>query len=289
MSNPKTIAAALAAIALLSAACGRLNDDDAGRGGGEAIAHPTAADELVLRIDVGGGFVPVEYNLAQIPGVSIYGDGRMIVTGPVIEIYPGPALPNLQVVQLTEDALQAILRAAGEAGLMDGDANYDYPCVTDLPSTTFTVVAEGRTSVVSAYALGFDDKTGTCDGVDTRARDDLVGFQSAIGDLASLVPEGSIGAEEPYVPTEMRVYVIPYRGEPELPQQPVEWPVAGSLDRFGQPIDAIDGGRCGVVGGDDLPALLEAAAGANQLTPWTSEGSEHGLIFRPLLPDEHGC
>ena len=28
---------------------------------------------------------------------------------------------------------------------------------------------------------------------------------------------------------------------------------------------------------------------ANQLTPWTSDGSQYGLLFRPLLPDESGC
>ena len=289
MLKPKRTAAALAAVALLTAACGRLNDDDGPGSGDDRISHPTGANDLVLRIDVGGGFVPVEYNLATIPSVSIYGDGRMIVTGPVIEIYPGPALPNLQVTQLSEDALQAILRAADDAGLMDGDASYDYPCVTDLPSTTFTVVAEGRTNVVSAYALGFDDGAGACEGVDTQARAALAAFQSRFGDLKNLVPEGSLGAEEPYVPTEMRVFVLPYRGEPDLPQQPVEWPASGSLDRLGQPIEVLEDSRCGIVGGEDLTDLLAAATTANQLTPWTSEGTEHSLIFRPLLPDEHDC
>jgi len=288
MPSPKRTAAALAVVALLTAACGRLNDDGPGSGE-DRITHPTGANDLVIRIDVGGGFVPVEYNLASIPGVSIYGDGRMIVTGPVIEIYPGPALPNLQAKQLSEDALQAILRTADDVGLMDGDASYDYPCVTDLPTTTFTVVAEGGTNVVTAYALGFDDGARACEGVDTGARSELAAFQSRFGDLRNLVPEGSIGAEEPYVPTEMRVFVLPYRGEPELPQQPVEWPVTGPLDSFGAPTDVPEGSRCGVVSGEDLTGLLAAATSANQLTPWTSDGTEHALILRPLLPDEHGC
>lgn len=292
MSNLKKTTTALVALALLSTACGGLNDDGPGSGstGSDAISHPTGADEPVLRIDVGGGFVPVEYNLAAVPGLSIYGDGRMIVTGPLIEIYPGPALPNLQVTRLTEEALQAILRAAEEAGLMDGDAHYDYPCVTDLPTTTFTVVADGSTNVVSAYALGFEAGTGSCEGVDEQARADLGAFQSQMGDLESLVPEGSIGTTEPYVPSEMRVFVLPYRGEPDLPQEPVEWPLPGSLGTFGEPIDVPEDARCGVVAGTDLSeALLPTAAAANQLTPWTSQGTEYSLIFRPLLPDEHGC
>jgi hypothetical protein len=125
--------------------------------------------------------------------------------------------------------------------------------------------------------------------VDREARAALADFQGAFGDLKALVPEGSIGPEEPYVPTEMRVFVLPYRGEPELPQQPVEWPVAGSLETFGEPIDVPEDARCGVVSGEDLAGVLGAAATANQLTPWTSDGAEYQLIFRPLLPDEHGC
>jgi hypothetical protein len=288
MPNARKTAAVLVTVALLTAACGRLNDDGPGSGE-DQIRHPTEADVLVLRIDAGGGFVPIEYNLSAVPAVSIYGDGRMIVTGPVIEIYPGPALPNLQVTQLSEDALQAILAAARDARLMDGDATYDLPCVTDLPTTTFTVVAEGRTNVVSAYALGFDESAGACEGVDTAARSALAAFQGAFGDLKGLVPEGSIGPEEPYVPAEMRVFVLPYHGEPDLPQQPVEWPVAGSLGTFGEPIDVPEGARCGVVSGEDLSGVLGVAATANQLTPWTSDGVQHQLIFRPLLPDEHGC
>jgi hypothetical protein len=288
MPNARKTAAALVAVALFTAACGRLSDVGPGSGD-DQIPHPTGADDLVLRIDVGGGFVPIEYNLAALPGMSIYGDGRMIVQGPVMEIYPGPALPNFLVTGLSEDAVQAILAAARDAGLMDGDATYDFPCVTDLPTTTFTVVAEGRTNVVSAYALGFDESAGACEGVDTEARAALATFQGAFGDLKGLVPEGSIGLEEPYVPTEMRVFVLPYRGEPELPQQSVEWPVAGSLETFGEPIDVPEGARCGVVSGEDLAGMLGAAATANQLTPWTSDGAEYRLIFRPLLPDEHGC
>jgi hypothetical protein len=283
----RKIAAALATLALLTAACGRLNGGPGS--GGDDIPHPTGANDLVLRIETGGGFVPIEYNLAAVPGISIYGDGRMIVQGPVIEIYPGPALPNLQVTQLSEDAVQAILAAAAEAGLMDGDASYGYDCVADAPTTTFTVVADGETSVVSAYALGFETTGGECPGTDTAAREDLLAFQTAMGDLRSLVPEGSIGEEEPYVPTEMRVFVLPYLVDPSLPQAPIEWPVEGSLETFGEPLDVVEGGRCGVVEGQELPELLEAAASANQLTPWTSDGDEHQLIFRPLLPDEHGC
>ena len=297
----KLVVIPVLALTLLAAACGGIGGDGDGprSGGGDggddvAYDHPTGADELVLRLEQGGGFVPVEYNLRNLPGVSIYGDGRMIVQGPVIEIYPGPAMPNLQVTRLTEDAIQAILAEAEAAGLLGPDASYDYPCVTDLPTTTFTVNADGATHTVSAYALGFADggmSTGQCDGVDIAAREKLLDFSTKLGDVRSWLPAGSFGDEEPFTPSALRVYVTDYRDavEPELEQPEVAWPLEIALDRFGEPDSNLQEYRCGVVDGADLDALLPEAQAANELTPWSSDGTTYGLTFRPLLPDESGC
>ena len=292
----RMLVATLLALALFATACGNLNDDNGSAGGGggndDGIAHPTGADELIFRVAIGGGFVPVEYNLRAVPSISIYGDGRMIVEGPVIEIYPGPALPNLQVRHLTEDAIQAILVEARAAGLLGADASYDYPCVTDLPTTTFTTVAEGQTHTVSAYALGFDDSGmggGACEGTDTEARAKLSAFQEQLGDLGSFVPEGSVGPEEGFEASEMRVFVLAYRGDPSLPQEGQEWPLPEPLVAFGEPDPNLSDIRCGVVAAEDLSTLMPLAQQANQLTPWTSGGEEYQLLFRPLLPDEHTC
>lgn len=293
----KTLAISLLLPAMLAAGCGRLNDDggsgSGGTGGSRGIEHPTGADQLVLRVATGGGFVPYEYTLRSLPGFSLYGDGRLLVEGPQIEIYPGPAMPNLQVSRVTEEAIQAILEEARSAGLLGADASYDFPCVTDLPTTTFTVAAEGVTHTVSAYALGFDEGSEpvSCGDfeVDVEARAQLSEFWRKLGDLRSWLPEGSIGAEEPYTPSEMRVYVQPYRSDPQLEQSAVQWPLDGPLGSFGDQDPNLTDIRCGVVGGADLQVLLPEALAANELTPWTSGGEQHGLIFRPLLPDEHTC
>lgn len=305
----RTLAIGLMALTMLAAACGGLNDNDAGgdgstggpTGGGATgstggtgstpgIDHPTDAGELVVRVQTGGGFVPVEWNLRAVPGFSLLGDGRVVVEGPQIEIYPGPALPNLLVSQITEEGIQAILAEAEAAGLLDGDASYDYPCVADAPTTTFTVTADGRTSTVTAYALGFEDTGGTCKDVDTEARARLTEFSRKVGDLRSWLPEGSVGPEAEYVPTEMRVYVGSYRGDPALEQAEVAWPLTQQpLRTFGSPDPNLADIRCGVVSGEDLDALWPLARSANELTPWTSEGETYGLTFRPLLPDEHTC
>jgi hypothetical protein len=289
--------AAVAAVAVLASACGGVGDDDSGSSGSTGatgaagIAHPTGADQLILRMASEGGFVPYEYTLGSTPFWSLLGNGTLIVPGPQIEIYPGPALPSLTATPVSEDGIQAILEAARDAGLMDGDANYGNQCIADAATTVFTTSADGTTTVVSAYALDVGEPAGTCgNDKDAEARAKLAAFQAKLTDLRSWLPNGSLGTERPYDPTEMRVYVLPYQGDAELPQDPIEWPLEPPLDAFGEPVqDAPAATRCGVVTGDDLATLLAAAKEANALTPWTSGGTEYHLLFRPLLPDEHAC
>ena len=291
------IGVAIAAVAVLASACGGVGNDDPGSGGATGatgaggIAHPTGAGQLILRMSYEGGFVPYEYTLGSIPFWSLFGDGTLIVPGPQIEIYPGPALPNLTATPVSEDGIQAILAAARDAGLMDGDANYGDMCVADAATTVFTTDAGGRTSIVSAYALDVGQPAGTCgNGKDADARAKLAAFQAKLTDLRSWLPAGSLGTERPYEPTQMRVFVLPYQGDAELPQNPIAWPLEPPLDAFGEAVqNAPAATRCGVVAGDDLTTLLAAATDANALTPWTSGGTEYHLIFRPLLPDEHAC
>jgi hypothetical protein len=288
--SAKRLGAAIAVVALLATGCGRLNDDGTGSDGPSAIDHPTGAGDLVLRVELTGGFVPYEYTLSNVPSWSLFGDGTLIVQGPQIEIYPQPALPNLLAISISEDGVQAILEAARKAGLTDGDASYGNECVADAATTVFTVNADGTTSVVSAYALDLGDQPGTCDGSNDAARAKLVAFQTELGDLNGWLPAGSVGPERPYEPSEVRVYVLPYRSEPDLAQPEVEWPLTPALDEFGEPVpDAPSNIGCGVVDGADLATVLPAARRANGLTPWTSGGARHLLVFRPLLPDEHSC
>jgi hypothetical protein len=289
---------ALLPLMLVLAACGRLNDDGGSTGGGgtggtgpKAIEHPIGADEVVLRVEYAGGFVPVDSILRSIPSWTLYGDGTLVMQGPQIEIYPGPALPALTATPISEEGVQAILEAARDAGLMDGDASYGNDCIADAATTVFTTNANGSTSVVSAYALDVGEPAGSCGNErDADERAALAGFQMALGDLPSWLPEGSVGQERPLDPSELRVYTQPYRGQPEPPQHEVAWPLGEPLDVFGDRVPDYGAPlRCGVVQGEDLSTLLPVAGSANEITPWTSGGGEYQLIFRPLLPDESGC
>ncbi len=53
-----------------------------------SITHPTGSADVVLRVSTGGGFVPIEYNYTMTPEFTLYGDGRVIVTGPITAQYP---------------------------------------------------------------------------------------------------------------------------------------------------------------------------------------------------------
>jgi hypothetical protein len=280
--------AGMLALALGAGACGRLSGTG-GADGSTGISHPTDPDRLVLRVETGGGFVAPTYELRRIPGFSLFGDGRLVTEGPVIEIYPGPALPNVLVRTVSEDGIQAILEAARSAGLFGPDAHYDFPCVADAGTTTFTLVADGVRHEISAYALG--EGQGSCGGIDAKARSDLAAFQRMLSDLQRWLPEGSVGPEEPFHPSSMRVYVQPYTQAPDpaLEQHARDWPLDPPLATFGEPDPNLPDTRCGVVSASDLQTLVPMAEGANELTPWRSGGTDYSLLFRPLLPDESGC
>jgi hypothetical protein len=133
-------------------------------------------------------------------------------------------------------------------------------------------------------------RSGTCEGVDTHAREEISKFQTDLGDLTTWLPDGSVGAEEIFAPEEIRIFVLPYQGDPNLPQEPTAWPLETSLGSFGKPVgDQLQDASCGTVSGTDLETLRPSLEAANQLTPWESGGERYQLLLRPLLPDEHGC
>ena len=89
----------LIALALIAAACGS-------DGGGSA---PTDPDEVILTIGFEGGFAPVEAVYDPTPQFVLFADGRLVSQGPVITIFPGPLMPNLQEAQLNDDEMAQML------------------------------------------------------------------------------------------------------------------------------------------------------------------------------------
>jgi hypothetical protein len=289
--RPKIVV--LTVLAVVTVACADAPTGARSAPSGSVIAHPIGADQMILRLQLDGGFVAPDTIFARMPSFSLMGDGTAIEPGAQDEIYPGQALPPLVARTISEDGIQAILGAALDAGL-DHDAtlgDMSSVGVSDMPTTVFTLSANGQTHRVEAYALGMpgDQRPEGMSQGTRAARQALSSFAEQLGRLAAWLPEGSIGAEAPYDAAGAALLVRAYQGDPGLAQNPVAWPLGTGLAGFGTTDPSAQDARCGTVTGSDWATLQPAALDANTLTPWTSDGRRYGIAFRPLLPDQHDC
>lgn len=285
----------IALVAIVTTACSGVGAGPAGSAlpVPSGIGYPTGARDLVLRLRYVGGFVAPVAHLLSVPVISVYGDGTIIVGGPQIAIYPGPALPNLQRATITPAGMQLLLEAARDADLLGPDATYDYVGIADAGTAEFTVNADGRIHTVSAYALMEAGETAP-EGMDpavVAARAKLANFQTQLSGLEVFLGS-NLGTWSPYVAASVQLLVSP--GAPDdgqgLVQQPVAWPLSMPLASFGTTLPTLmEGQRCGVVAGDDLVTLVPLLEAARSTTPWTDAGASFGIAVRPLLPDEAGC
>jgi len=254
---------------------------------GDSIAHPTTKNQIVLQVVTGGGFVPIEYDYTLVPEFSLYGDGRVVVPGPMIEIYPAPALPNLQTTVIPEESVQTILSATREAGLFDPSFDYGQPAVTDVGTTTITINADGTTYRSAIYALGMEQGTSGLTMQQQQARAAVNELRGKLMDLAAFEP-GEIVWEQ-YQFSALAVYsqaVDPAHTPDTDEVQPnhLDWPL-GDLSTMGEEVTPGAFRRL-VLSGNDLAALQPLLGQATAITLWKSGSSEYRLLFRPLLPDE---
>ena len=273
-------------------------DGTPGTGAGEPTEtveyiYPQGADEVVVRIESIGGFVPQEFLVTRLPLVSLYGDGRVLTEGPQIMIYPAPALPNLQMGTLTDEGVQLILRAAEEAGLLEGDKHLPLDTVADAATTVFTITVAGKTHTVSAYALDITDAPDV-PAEQLEAREKLVEFQAKVVDYLSWLPETAIAEQQIAYPIE-RLQVISQpadlyvAGDESIEPGEAEWSLETPIAELGEPFEFMEQARCVVLEGQELDSMLTALQDANQLTRWQSGDEEYTLHIRPILPDEQGC
>ncbi len=250
----------------------------------------TGSNQLILRLSIDGGFVAPGYLLTRTPIVALYGDGRAIVGGPMIEIYPGPLLPNLRQLHVTPAEIQKVLAAADADGLLGPDATYTATNIMDAGTSTFTTTVGGKTHTISAYALR--ESGTTDDAAATAARAKLLDFGNKITDLSKFLGH-SISDAEAYTQTQMRVFVgpgpVPVPGDdPTFPNpQVMTWPL--TLDPKPGQATTVPGVTCLAISGADLTAFLKVATGANVRTIWSAPSGRYSVSVRPLYPEESGC
>jgi len=262
------------------------------------IPHP-AGEALVFRIASGGGFVPADFIFSNLPGFTLVGDGRVIVTGPQVEIYPAPALPALNVRRLNDAGMQLVLREILDSGQFAADAAWlgANSFVADAPDTVFTLHADGREVEVRVYALGILDpeQGGDWPQISSEEREahrDLHRLSDRLMSLDAWLPAAAWAdpSWQPFTGDTIRLLVRSVDGEspnPDgLPFQELAWPSADDPEAFGEPVAWDEGSRCGVASGSEAAAWYAALAQANQLTRWTRGSHRYTVAVRPLLPDE---
>lgn len=282
------MAATAASLLLLAAACAQTGGTDSANdtaAGGSSLS----GDALVLRVDYTGGFTTPAMLATRLPLISVYADGRVITQGPTILVYPGPAMPNLQVQVISAEQVDDLVTQALAAGV--GSApDLGTPPIADAASTRFTVLTDNGVEQLEVYALA---ETPDAPGAEltaeqTAARQKLQSFVDSLTDLGSAI---GTSAEDsaPYVAEAIAAVAEPWvamDSSVDASQPEVAWPGPAL------PGESLSEGLelgCVTVTGAELEQLQTVAADATTATPWVSGDKRWTVTLRPLLPDETDC
>ena len=259
------------------------------------IDHPTD-DDLVLRIHYSGGMAGPILDFTAIPPFTMSGDGRVIVQGAQIDIFPGPALPAVNVRRLTEAGIQAVLNEVARTALFGTSIEFRgaQNCVMDAGDTVFTLHADGQDVTVTVFGLSTIDPTMGCPGVssaEAAAHRTLQQLSDRLTNLEAWLPAGAWAETtwRPYRPEALRLVVRNADADPPddsgIGNALLDWPEGSDPVTFGGP-GPFEGQRCGVVSGQRAEDWYEAISGANQLTRFVKDDHRYEVTVRFMLPDE---
>ncbi|MEO6349446.1 MAG: hypothetical protein ABIP53_02245 [Candidatus Limnocylindrales bacterium] len=236
------------------------------------------APTAVVKIEQVGGMLPPWETLKFYPSVVLYSDGRLIMQGPQMDLYPGPALPNLQVTHLTQQGIDQILVWAAEAGLQGPDRMLGEQ-IMDAGVTVFAITTPAGIHRTTVTSMGSD-------GAEIRA---LNQFQDILSTVRQWLGDDVLGDDEPYAFDRLRIVTVPADPQVDPMATIVAWPLDAPLATIGQPVSEGVDYRCAEISGDDLEQMLPLFEQSNQLTIWRSDAELYQLYLRPLLPDDEAC
>jgi hypothetical protein len=254
----------LIAFGIVVSACG---------GNGEGVA--VSDDEAVLQITSEGGFVPVEFALANGPRYTLLGDGRLIHQGYITLEYPGRLIPPYMVATLDSNQMSAVLAMVEDIGLVDIDDEIDdeaMDMVADASTEVVTFWDENGAHRLAVYALGIDESP--------SERNEA--FLELIQTFDQFTAEAPA---EAYVADQLRVVAGPGMVDPQF-EDIRAWPLPDT--DFSDWETLPNGWHCQVVEGT-VPDVFESAT---QATTWEHpDGSSEPLLLlvRPLVPGEPDC
>jgi hypothetical protein len=219
----------------------------------------------VLRGQISGG-IAGSGGPGEIPGFSLYGDGRAIAPKDRIG---GSEQP--MEYRLTSAALQRLINDAYATGL-DRSRTVDRKGVADATYLKLTFTAGGRTATTRIIEVGTEnDPAGQFWRQRLRAQVNGPGWPKT--DLTS--------DPAPYKPARLAVLAVETGQITDV--KPANWPL-GRLDRGVR----VGAQLCTLLTGHELDKATELLNGAAPAR-WLSGGKIYALRARPLLPDEQNC
>ena len=243
------------------------------------IEHPTGPTDVVLRMEEGGGFMPLEANATSAPSFTLYGDGTVVFRDP----YTLPPESNDDIrrsipfltFRLGEAGIQALLAdALGPGGLAIAKGPY-HGMGADIPTTTFTINAEGGTKQVSVTGLSPDmhPQNAAVVTVLSAYAERLRGFAD------------DVAGEQPYRPATYRGILIPV-DQPFGPVHAWPWPDI-------QPGEFVSGGNefwlTRTMTAAEIATLgITNIEGGMEGVALQSGGKIYTFALRPHLPEEIG-
>jgi hypothetical protein len=248
------------------------------------IEHPTGPTDVVLRLEEGGGFVPVEFMVTSAPIFTLYGDGTVIYRPPEFTPPPESGVAKdspFRTLKLTPEQVDQLLTFAlrdGALGLATKD-QYENPMIADAATTIFTVRADGIERTISVYGLGMDDPS-VPDVQIRRAFSLLAGRLKAFDESAPTEPET-------YEPTAYRGILLDVAGQ--VATDPIDWPwpeIAESDFTVRPEAGVTFPSRTMTPEEIAATGVTDAPGGFKTLMLRTGEGGLVGFAARPLLPDE---
>lgn len=268
--------ATLIIVVLIAAGC-------AGAGSSPSPSAPTTG--FALRGWISQALPPVGAFRTAGPDLVI-DQGRLIIHGPEMAIYPGRLLPNLQQRQLSQAGIDALIAAARAAGLLEGPTDLTGGLPPGAQTAHLLFVIDG----VEREVLGDPTRqivciTTPCDGA-PGTPEAFGQFWARIHDIGSWLGT-ELGPETPYAADRFALLLVEPVEDASLPPSFAPWPLEIPMNQFGVALVGPPPARCGVIEGDSLKAALAAFGAANELTRWTDDtGAVFGAVVRPLLPGE---
>ncbi|MCK9896774.1 cold shock domain-containing protein [Frankia sp. AgB32] len=302
MARCARLMAGVIPVALATVACAGATTGGWGgaSGGTDASADPGADTVVALRVESVGGFVTPTMLVGRLPVVAVYSDGRVIDVGPQIAIYPGPALPNVQLRRISTASVRRLVSRAAAAGIAT-ERDFGQPPIADATSTRFTIRTASGVGTAEVPALLESDGTGLT-AHQRAARQAARDLYDALTDLPGTLGRGAVSESAAYTPTALAAIAAPKIEEPcaaspadGAPGGPCGADVGRDVRPWpGPPLPGKSVGPgselgCVTASGDEAATLLAAARTAVSTTSWTSGGRQWSATFRPLLPDESSC